>query len=99
MGAYKFENDPNENHLNIYLFEKKLFFVIFKINSLIKKFIPENEESCQYHSASFSPGYEYFILECLGPSIPTVSLYKTQSPLPRFISLLQNNTALRVRQK
>ncbi|XP_057333646.1 dipeptidyl aminopeptidase-like protein 6 [Microplitis mediator] len=60
-----------------------------------KKINTKNEESCQYHSASFSPGYEYFILECLGPGIPTVSLYKTQSPLPRFVSLLQNNTALR----
>lgn len=56
----------------------------------------ENLETCQYHNAVFSPGLDYFILECLGPSIPTVALYKTALPEPRFIGLLQNNTALRV---
>ncbi|XP_024943721.1 prolyl endopeptidase FAP [Cephus cinctus] len=54
-------------------------------------------EPCQYHSAVFSPGLEYFVLECLGPGIPTVSLYKTEMPEPRFIALLQNNTLLRER--
>ncbi|XP_063983227.1 uncharacterized protein LOC135165658 [Diachasmimorpha longicaudata] len=54
-------------------------------------------ETCQYYSASFSSGYEYFVLECLGPGIPTVSLYKTGKPQPHFIAVLQNNTALRER--
>ncbi|XP_012285991.1 prolyl endopeptidase FAP isoform X2 [Orussus abietinus] len=52
-------------------------------------------EPCQYHSAVFSSELEYFVLECLGPGIPTVALYKTDIPEPRFIILLQNNTALR----
>ncbi|XP_043277514.1 inactive dipeptidyl peptidase 10 isoform X2 [Venturia canescens] len=54
-------------------------------------------ETCQYHNAIFSPSLEYFVLECLGPGVPTVALYKTELPAPRFISLLQNNTLLRER--
>ncbi|XP_034933763.1 inactive dipeptidyl peptidase 10 [Chelonus insularis] len=54
-------------------------------------------ETCSYHNAIFSPGLDYFILECLGPGVPTVSLYKTETPKPRFIRLLQNNTALKER--
>ncbi|EZA53922.1 inactive dipeptidyl peptidase 10 isoform X2 [Ooceraea biroi] len=54
------------------------------------------EPPCQYHNAIFpSSGLEYFILECLGPGVPTVALYKTEMPRPRFIVLLQNNTLLR----
>lgn len=52
---------------------------------------------CQYHNAIFPPdGLEYFVLECLGPGVPTVSLYKTEMPTPRLITMLQNNTLLRV---
>lgn len=49
---------------------------------------------CQYHSASFPVGLEFFVLECLGPGVPTVSLWKTELPQPRFIAILQNNTEL-----
>lgn len=59
-------------------------------------YFSEAVETCQYHSAIFSPGLEYFVLECLGPGVPTVTLYKTELPAPRFISMLQNNTLLRV---
>ncbi|XP_076391296.1 dipeptidyl peptidase 10 isoform X3 [Megachile rotundata] len=53
---------------------------------------------CQYHNAIFPPvGTDYFVLECYGPSIPTVSLYKTDFPMPRPIYVLQNNTLLRER--
>ncbi|XP_046609663.1 dipeptidyl peptidase 4 isoform X3 [Neodiprion virginianus] len=62
-----------------------------------KKTTTKNLETCQYHNAVFSPGLDYFVLECLGPSIPTVALYKTTLPDPRFIGLLQNNTELRER--
>ncbi|XP_020280777.1 inactive dipeptidyl peptidase 10 isoform X2 [Pseudomyrmex gracilis] len=56
------------------------------------------EPPCQYHNAIFpSGGHDYFILECLGPGIPTVTLYKTEMPMPRLLVLLQNNTLLRER--
>ncbi|KAF7993846.1 hypothetical protein HCN44_011115 [Aphidius gifuensis] len=51
-------------------------------------------QACQYHAASFPVGLEFFVLECLGPGVPTVSLWKTESPQPRFIAVLQNNTEL-----
>ncbi|KAL2733680.1 inactive dipeptidyl peptidase 10-like isoform X1 [Vespula squamosa] len=54
------------------------------------------EPPCQYHHAIFpSYGLDYFVLECLGPGIPTISLYKTETPMPRLLSVLQNNTVLR----
>ncbi|XP_066603437.1 inactive dipeptidyl peptidase 10 isoform X2 [Prorops nasuta] len=56
------------------------------------------EPPCQYHNAIFPrDGLDYFVLECLGPGVPTVALYKTEIPTPRFIALLQNNTLLRER--
>ncbi|KAG7188926.1 hypothetical protein KM043_008527 [Ampulex compressa] len=56
------------------------------------------ELPCQYHDAIFPPvGSDYFVLECLGPGIPTVGLYKTKVPKPRLLSILQNNTVLRER--
>ena len=33
---------------------------------------------CQYVSASFSQSGQYFILECLGPGVPTFHLRSTQ---------------------
>ena len=62
-------------------------------------FLSEVPVTCQYHSAIFSPSYEYFVLECRGPGIPSVSLYKTEMPAPRFISLLQNNSIIHVSMK
>ncbi|KAI4494363.1 hypothetical protein M0802_009046 [Mischocyttarus mexicanus] len=54
------------------------------------------EPPCQYHHAIFpSYGLDYFVLECLGPGIPTISLYKTDTPMPRLLTVLQNNTLLR----
>ncbi|CAK9813213.1 Inactive dipeptidyl peptidase 10 [Anthophora plagiata] len=56
------------------------------------------DQPCQYHNAIFpTVGTDYFILECYGPSIPTVTLYKTKFPMPRLIYVLQNNTLLRER--
>lgn len=60
-------------------------------------FSDSEEPPCQYHHAIFpSYGLDYFVLECLGPGIPTISLYKTETPMPRLLSVLQNNTVLRV---
>ncbi|XP_076160555.1 dipeptidyl peptidase 10 isoform X2 [Ptiloglossa arizonensis] len=64
----------------------------------LKVYVPPKftEEPCQYHNAIFPPGStNYFVLECYGPSIPTVALYKTEIPMPRLIYVLQNNTLLR----
>ncbi|XP_063218410.1 dipeptidyl aminopeptidase-like protein 6 [Bacillus rossius redtenbacheri] len=52
---------------------------------------------CQYHNAAFSPGLRYYVLECLGPGVPTVRLYEARggraSP-PRLVAALQNNSRL-----
>nr|XP_033186766.1 dipeptidyl aminopeptidase-like protein 6 isoform X3 [Bombus vancouverensis nearcticus] len=56
------------------------------------------DQPCQYHNAIFPlVGTDYFVLECYGPGIPTVTLYKTNFPMPRLIYVLQNNTLLRER--
>lgn len=61
--------------------------------------IAETSEACQYHSAIFSPNFEYFVLQCLGPGIPIVSLYKSELPTPIFLAEIQRNTVLKVIQK
>lgn len=56
------------------------------------------EPPCLYHNAIFSPTVpNYYVLECLGPGIPTSILYKATLPKPKLIMVLQNNTALRER--
>ncbi|XP_071447792.1 prolyl endopeptidase FAP isoform X1 [Hetaerina americana] len=35
---------------------------------------------CLYHTALFSPGLAFFVLECLGPGVPTSHLYATRRP-------------------
>ncbi|XP_050457297.1 inactive dipeptidyl peptidase 10 isoform X1 [Cataglyphis hispanica] len=63
-----------------------------------KNILKNGDPPCQYHNAIFpSKGLDYFVLECLGPGIPTVALYKTEMPMPRLIMILQNNTLLRER--
>ncbi|XP_025073076.1 inactive dipeptidyl peptidase 10 isoform X3 [Pogonomyrmex barbatus] len=58
--------------------------------------LKSGDPPCQYHNVIFpSDGFEYFVLECLGPGIPTVSLYKMEMSMPRLIATLQNNTLLR----
>ncbi|XP_039298265.1 dipeptidyl aminopeptidase-like protein 6 [Nilaparvata lugens] len=49
---------------------------------------------CTYHNAYFSRSLAYFVLECLGPGIPTVTLYSTYGG---GIATLQNNTKLHER--
>ncbi|KAJ9579403.1 hypothetical protein L9F63_024489, partial [Diploptera punctata] len=49
---------------------------------------------CQYHNIIFSPGLNYYVLECLGPGVPTVQLYATRGPAPKLLTTLQNNTRL-----
>lgn len=53
------------------------------------------EQPCLFHNAVFSPNAAYYVLECLGPGIPTNSLYKASVPKPRMLMVLQNNTLLR----
>lgn len=47
---------------------------------------------CLYHNAIFSPGLSYIVLECLGPGIPTVTLYATKDF--KYLLTLQNNSRL-----
>ncbi|XP_058799577.1 inactive dipeptidyl peptidase 10 isoform X3 [Phymastichus coffea] len=72
----------------------------YDINILRKKTIDRKHslkipDICQYYSAIFSPNLEYFILQCLGPGIPTVSLYKTELSMPRFMADFQKNIILK----
>ncbi|XP_036146942.1 dipeptidyl aminopeptidase-like protein 6 isoform X3 [Monomorium pharaonis] len=58
--------------------------------------LKSGDPPCQYHHAIFPPAdFKYFVLECLGPGIPTVGLYKMELGIPRLIATLQNNTLLR----
>ncbi|GAB1868634.1 Dipeptidyl peptidase 4 [Camponotus japonicus] len=69
-----------------------------KKKSKNKNILKNVEPPCQYHNVIFPPeSLEYFVLECLGPGIPTVALYKMEMPKPRLITMLQNNTLLRER--
>ncbi|XP_011268255.1 venom dipeptidyl peptidase 4 isoform X2 [Camponotus floridanus] len=69
-----------------------------KKKSKNKNILKNVEPPCQYHNVIFPPeSFEYFVLECLGPGIPTVALYKMEMPKPRLITILQNNTLLRER--
>ncbi|KAL0861658.1 hypothetical protein ABMA27_009147 [Loxostege sticticalis] len=58
--------------------------------------IPQNLP-CLYHEAHFSPSAAYFVLECLGPGVPTSSLHKIALPEPRMLLHLENNTAVKER--
>ncbi|XP_054275243.1 inactive dipeptidyl peptidase 10-like [Macrosteles quadrilineatus] len=59
---------------------------------------------CTYHNIYFSPGLQYYIDECLGPGIPTVTLYTTygkntsapaiENIQPQLLATLQNNSKL-----
>lgn len=60
------------------------------------KVIP-TEMPCLFHNAIFSPTSKYYVLECLGPDIPTSFLYKTSNPKSVLITMLQNNTELKDR--
>lgn len=52
---------------------------------------------CQYHNAIFSPfKVSYYVLECLGPGVPTSQLYATSLPQPKLLMHLQNNTYVKV---
>jgi len=61
-------------------------------------------KSCTYHNVLFSTNMAYFLLECLGPGIPIVTLYATRHqdfsnitvPIPKPLLVLQNNTKLYV---
>lgn len=56
----------------------------------------EVEKPCLFHNAIFSPGSaSYYVLECLGPGVPSSTLYKASIPKPKLMLTLQNNTALR----
>lgn len=66
------------------------------MNNFIPGTLPQEEKPCLYHNAVFSPIVSsYFVLECLGPGIPTSALYKATLPMPKLIYYLQNNTALK----
>ncbi|XP_060807147.1 inactive dipeptidyl peptidase 10 [Amyelois transitella] len=52
---------------------------------------------CLYHEAHFSPTSTYFVLECLGPGVPTSSLHKIALPEPRLLIHLENNTIVKER--
>ncbi|XP_048484052.1 inactive dipeptidyl peptidase 10 [Plutella xylostella] len=58
---------------------------------------PTQPQPCLFHDAHFSPSSAYFVLECLGPGVPTSSLHRTALPEPRILMHLENNTAVKDR--
>lgn len=48
---------------------------------------------CLYNSVKFSPKKSFFVRECLGPTVPYVTLHS--APSGRLIFILNNNTELR----
>ncbi|XP_072379446.1 inactive dipeptidyl peptidase 10 isoform X2 [Diabrotica undecimpunctata] len=62
-----------------------------------KQKVVEKEPPCLYHNVVFSPNSAYYVLECLGPGIPTSILYKTGMPKSKILMWLQNNTELKER--
>ncbi|KAL3288157.1 hypothetical protein HHI36_002608 [Cryptolaemus montrouzieri] len=60
-----------------------------------KQKVFQSETPCLFHNVIFSPHSTYFVLDCLGPSVPTSDLYKTKMPNPLHLMCLQNNTQLR----
>ncbi|GAB1600683.1 dipeptidyl peptidase 4-like isoform X4 [Argonauta hians] len=50
-------------------------------------------ENCKYASATFSSSGKYYILECLGPDIPTYSLYSSEDN--KLMEVLQDNAYAR----
>ncbi|KAK6630046.1 hypothetical protein RUM44_005444 [Polyplax serrata] len=57
----------------------------------------ETGQPCSFHNAMFSSNLSYFILECLGPEVPTTSLYltKSHSEPPKLVTVLQSNAKLK----
>lgn len=49
--------------------------------------------SCRYSNAYLSPSLEFYVHECLGPSVPYVEVRSL--PTNRLVKLLQNNQQLR----
>lgn len=50
-------------------------------------------KSCLFNNARFSPGAKYFILECLGPSIPRTEMRRTQDN--KLLYVINDNKQLR----
>ncbi|XP_022916114.1 inactive dipeptidyl peptidase 10 isoform X2 [Onthophagus taurus] len=56
------------------------------------------ERPCLFHNAIFNPiSSSHYVLECLGPGVPTSSLYQATIPTPKLLMVLQNNSLLRER--
>lgn len=61
--------------------------------SKMTKTIVAKLSPCLYNQVTFSPSNRYFVRECLGPGVPTVTLHK--APLGQLYFVLDNNTALK----
>lgn len=92
-----FEDQARESKSNYFL-----ILLITSIENYIKILTIDEmdklEKPCTYHSALFNPSISFFVLECLGPGVPTTSLYTTSNypELPALVTVLQNNTELKV---
>ena len=47
-------------------------------------------EGCQYITTSFSPTGKYYILNCLGPDVPTFMLKSTANNRSEYLSNYSN---------
>ena len=48
-------------------------------------------DGCQYASASMSPDNTYYILSCLGPDVPTYSLYHSNGTMGELFASYLNS--------
>ncbi|CAG7730841.1 unnamed protein product, partial [Allacma fusca] len=55
--------------------------------------IPSPLPTCLFNNVIFSPNHKFFVRECLGPGVPTVTLHG--APSGRLLLILNNNTALK----
>ncbi|XP_054706739.1 inactive dipeptidyl peptidase 10-like [Uloborus diversus] len=79
------ENRPGEQHLYSVPAKKSSFAPSIKCLTCDEEFL------CLFNNVIFSPGAEYFVLECLGPGVPKVEI---KSIYNQSFGLLDSNSHL-----
>ena len=82
-------------HNNILINCIFIFYIISAKPSGGKLILPVVKalKGCLYNEVRFSKGMSYYVLDCKGPGIPRVLLFKTATN--KQITVLNNNTPLR----
>jgi hypothetical protein len=74
--------------------QEHLFVKEYKAGSKIPLPVVETEGGCLYNDAHFSPDMTFFVLECHGPDVPIIWLYRTKDN-QRLAVLNDNNVSVR----